>query len=114
MKTEKDPPMFNRIIISIALILVAVCFVGAQELSDIRNFLRINKEFCSGGQPKVEHLAKLKDEGVTTIINLRAPSEHRAAEEEEAAKKLGLRYFNIPVAFGDPKDEQVDEFLKIT
>ena len=30
------------------------------------------------------------------------------------AKELGLRYFNIPVVFADPKDEQVDEFLKIT
>jgi protein tyrosine phosphatase (PTP) superfamily phosphohydrolase (DUF442 family) len=30
------------------------------------------------------------------------------------AKKLSPRYFNIPVVFGDPKDEQVTEFLKIT
>jgi uncharacterized protein (TIGR01244 family) len=99
---------------SAAIILIAAVFVAGQELSDIRNFLRINKEFCSGGQPKLEHLAKLKEEGITTIINLRAPSEHRAAEEEAMARKLGLRYFNIPVVFGNPKDEQVAEFLKIT
>ena len=30
------------------------------------------------------------------------------------AKELGLRYFNIPVVFADPKEEQVAEFLKIT
>jgi uncharacterized protein (TIGR01244 family) len=106
--------MSKRIAVCITVILFAVSFVAAQELSDIRNFLRINKEFCSGGQPKLEHLAKLKDEGITTIINLRVPGEHRAAEEEAEAKKLGLRYFNIPVLFGDPKPEQVDEFLKIT
>ena len=58
--------------------------------------------------------AKLKAEGVKAVINLRLTSEHRAAEEEAAAKELGLRYFNIPVSFGDPKDEQVTEFLKIT
>jgi uncharacterized protein (TIGR01244 family) len=106
--------MLKRNTICIAVIMIAGVLAGAQELSDIRNFLRINKEFCSGGQPKVEHLSKLKDEGVTTIINLRPPGEHRAAEEEAMAKKLGLRYFNIPVVFGDPKDEQVAEFLKIT
>src|SRR5215510_7190224 len=106
--------MLKSKVISIAFIFLAVAFVGAQELSDIRNFLRINKEFCSGGQPKLEHLEKLKKEGITTIINLRVPTEHRAADEEEMAKKLGLRYFNIPVVFADPKDEQVDEFLKIT
>jgi len=56
----------------------------------------------------------LKKDGVKAIINLRQPSEHRAGEEEAKAKELGLRYFNIPVVFGEPKDEQVDEFLRIT
>jgi protein tyrosine phosphatase (PTP) superfamily phosphohydrolase (DUF442 family) len=59
-------------------------------------------------------LQQLKDEGVKAIINLRPPSEHRAAEEEARAKELGLRYFNIPFVFGEPKDEQATEFLKIT
>src|ERR1041384_168684 len=93
--------------------LLLVAFM-AQDPGEIRNFLRVNKDFCTGGQPKLEHLQQLKAEGVKAIINLRQPSEHRAAEEEAKAKELGLRYFNIPVAFGDPKDEQVDEFLKIT
>jgi uncharacterized protein (TIGR01244 family) len=85
-----------------------------QELPPIRNFLRIDEKFCTGGQPRLEHLAQLKSEGVKTIINLRQPSEHRAEEEEAKAKELGLRYFNIPVAFGEPRDEQVDQFLKLT
>lgn len=97
------------------LILLSAFPIGAQqELPPIRNFLRVNKEFCTGGQPRLEHLQQLKDEGVKAIINLRAPGEHRAAEEEAKVKELGLRYFNIPVAFGEPKDEQVDEFLRIT
>ncbi len=88
--------------------------VLAQEDVPIREFLRVSKDFCTGAQPKLENLQKLKDEGVKAIINLRVPTEHRAAEEEEMAKKLGLKYFNIPVVFGDPKEEQVTEFLKIT
>ena len=94
-----------------ALLLLA--FV-AQDPGEIRNFLRVNKDFCTGGQPRLEHLEKLKAEGVKAIINLRQPSEHRAAEEEAKAKELGLRYFNIPVVFGNPNAEQVTEFLKIT
>src|SRR5215204_6082050 len=98
-----------------SILLLAVSSAAAQEdTTSIRNFLRINEEFCTGGQPRLEHLEKLKSEGVKAIINLRQPSEHRAAEEEAKAKELGLRYFNIPVAFGSPKDEQVTEFLKIT
>jgi protein tyrosine phosphatase (PTP) superfamily phosphohydrolase (DUF442 family) len=85
-----------------------------QEPQPIRNFVRINDEFCTGGQPRLEHLERLKAEGVKAIINLRTPSEHRATEEEAKAKELGLRYFNIPVVFADPKEEQATEFLKIT
>jgi DSP-PTPase phosphatase fused to NAD+ Kinase len=87
---------------------------SVQEAPPIRNFLQVNEQFCTGGQPRLEHLAKLKADGVKSIINLRQPSEHRAPEEEAEAKKLGLRYFNIPVVYGEPKDEQADEFLKIT
>jgi protein tyrosine phosphatase (PTP) superfamily phosphohydrolase (DUF442 family) len=62
----------------------------------------------------LQHLETLKAEGVKAIINLRVPTEHRAKEEEAKAKELRLKYFNIPIAFGDPKEEQVTEFLKLT
>jgi uncharacterized protein (TIGR01244 family) len=94
---------------------LAIAPLGAQnDLASIRNFLRVDNNFCTGGQPRIEHLAELKSEGVRTIINLRQPTEHRADEEAAKAKELGLRYFNIPVVYADPKDEQVDEFLKLT
>ena len=96
------------------LLAILLFALAAQDAGEIRNFLRVNKDFCTGGQPKLEHLEKLKSEGVKSILNLRQPSEHRAAEEEAKAKELGLRYFNIPVAFGNPNEEQVAEFLKIT
>jgi protein tyrosine phosphatase (PTP) superfamily phosphohydrolase (DUF442 family) len=96
------------------MFIAATVVAQQQELPPIRNFLRENAEFCTGGQPRLEHLEKLKAEGVKAIINLRQPTEHRADEEEAKAKELGLRYFNIPVAYSDPKEEQVTEFLKIT
>src|SRR5215203_5017509 len=98
----------------LVVMMLGISSAVAQEAGEIRNFLRVNKDFCTGGQPKLEHLEKLKADGVKAIINLRQPSEHRAAEEEAKAKELGLRYFNIPVAFGNPNEEQVTEFLKIT
>ena len=82
----------------------------------IQNFMQINTEFCSGGQPTLAQLAELKSQGVKTILNLRVPGEagFDAAAEEAESKKLGLNYFNIPVQGQSPKDEQADEFLKIT
>ena len=99
--------------LAFALLLIALT-TPAQDAPPIRNFIRMNKQFCTGAQPRLEHLQQLKGEGVKAIINLRQPSEHRAAGEEAKAKEVGLRYFNIPVVFGDPKDEQVEEFLRIT
>ena len=95
-------------------ILFSASPVAQDAAAPIRNFLRVDSNFCTGGQPRLEQLDQLKADGVKALINLRQPSEHRAAEEEAKAKELGLRYFNIPVVFAEPKDEQVTEFLKIT
>ena len=105
----------RRLLAVVAAALLAFASAAAlQEAPPIRNFLRVNKEFCTGGQPRTEHLAKLKEEGVKAIINLRQPGEHRAEEEKAEAERLGLRYYNIPVAYGEPKEEQATEFLKLT
>ena len=98
----------------VLLFLSLVSFPVQDSVPPIRNFIRLNSQYCTGAQPRLEHLEMLKKDGVKAIINLRQPSEHRAGEEEAKAKELGLRYFNIPVVFGEPKDEQVDEFLRIT
>ena len=55
-------------------------------------FVRVNDQFCTGGQPRLEHFAQLKADGVKAVINLRTPGEHRAAEEEAAVNDLGMRY----------------------
>lgn len=84
-----------------------------QEYPSIQNFLRVNQQVCTGGQPSMDDLAKLKAEGVKAIVNLRQPSEYNAEEEASKAKEVGLRYFNIPVNGADPRDEQVNEFLTV-
>ena len=86
----------------------------AQAAPDIRNFLQVTPEFCTGGQPRVEHFARLKADGVKAVLNLRQPTEHRAEEEKQAVEAAGLRYFNIPVNYQNPADADVDQFLKIT
>ena len=101
--------------IGVVLVFMLTASVAAQQnVQAIQNFLRVNTEICTGGQPTMEQLTALKAEGVTTVINLRTPQEYDAAVEEAKAKELGLRYFNIPVVSSGPKDEQAAEFLKVT
>jgi uncharacterized protein (TIGR01244 family) len=87
---------------------------AAPPAPDILNFLRVTPEFCTGGQPSPEHVARLKADGVKAVLNLRQPGEHQADEERQAVQAAGLRYFNIPVDAAQPTDAQADEFLTIT
>ncbi len=80
-----------------------------------RNFLRINEEFCTAGQPSLQDLERLKQQGIVGIINLRRPEENptEQAQEKEKAQGLGLKYFSIPVDGANPLPEQAEEFMKI-
>ena len=100
----------------IALLIVATLTLAGQqpEVPPIRAFLQVTPEFCTGGQPRVEHYAMLKSKGVKTVLNLRQPTEHRADEEKQLVEELGMKYVNIPVNYQTPTPESVDEFLKIT
>jgi len=103
----------------VLVLLVCACvlpFASAQEKQDfpnIKNFLRINDKICTGGQPSLDDLARLKADGVKAVINLRQPSEFNAEEEAAKAKELGLRYFHSPFDGANPKSEAADEFLKV-
>ena len=96
------------------LALVSMQAPVGQAPPDIRNFLQVTPEFCTGGQPRIEHYARLKADGVKAVLNLRQPTEHRAEEEQQAVEAAGLKYFNIPVNYQNPSDADVDQFLKIT
>ena len=76
--------------------------------------MRVTPDFCTGGQPRPEHFAQLKAEGTRAVLNLRQPGEHRAAEEQAAVEKAGLKYFNLPVEYSQPTAASVDEFLRLT
>lgn len=86
----------------------------AAAAAAIHNFLQVTPDFCTGGQPRIDHFAELKARGVKTVLNLRTPGEHRAAEEQAAVEAAGLKYVNIPVVYRTPTAAQVDEFLRIT
>jgi len=85
-----------------------------QAPPDIRNFLQVTPDFCTGAQPRPEHFAMLKSRGVKTVLNLRVPTEHRAEEEKATVEAAGMKYVNIPVNYKEPTDADVDAFLKVT
>jgi uncharacterized protein (TIGR01244 family) len=103
--------MLSSLILALLLVQAPA---AAQEAPPIRNFLKVTPDFCTGGQPRVQHFAQLKADGVRAVLNLRQPTEHRADEERDAVEQAGLKYFNVPVNFREPSAAAVDEFLRLT
>lgn len=59
---------------------------------------KISDEFSAGGQPTLEDLKRLAEEGFKSVVNLRSLDEAGASvEEQQQAESVGLEYVNIPV-----------------
>lgn len=88
---------------------------AARAQDEIRNFLRVNSDFCTAGQPTLEQLTGLRDQGIRAVLNLRPAAEFDATAEAARVRELGMQYFNIPVTNGMPiPDSQFEEFLRLT
>ena len=68
---------------------------------DISNPNLVGSKVLSGGQPSAADLARLKEKGFGTIINLRTESEDMGFDEATEAETLGLNYVSIPISTGD-------------
>jgi uncharacterized protein (TIGR01244 family) len=89
-----------------ALIAIAIAsapaFASGGELpaqSDlVPNYVLIAPGVAGGGQPEREALARIKELGFRTVINLRTDGERGYLPEEEAAlKAAGIRYVHVPM-----------------
>jgi len=104
----------KRVFMTVVLGVFALSTSGLAQDLPIRNFLRVNTEFCTAGQPTLEELSDLKADGIRAVLNLRVPTEHDAAGEEAAVRELDMNYFNIPVDGANIAEGQVEEFLALT
>ncbi len=81
--------------------------------AELPNFHRVDDHLFRGGQPDQGGVAKLKELGVRTIINLRYERELVESERVEAGA-AGLQYFSVPMyGLFRPTDEQVARVLAL-
>jgi len=109
----------NRITRSLAvLFLLALLAPGGRSQSTPRdsqlpNFAKVSEKLYRGAQPTREGFRRLKELGVTTVINLRGEDD-LAVAEKEAVERAGLRYFNIGLpGMSGPSNEQVAQVMTI-
>ena len=78
---------------------------------EIFNYVKVNDQLSTAGQPTEDQLRDAAAEGFTTIINL-APVNPPYTPPDEAglARELGLTYVYIPVAWNNPTDADFAAF----
>jgi protein-tyrosine phosphatase len=95
----------------VALNLVTAGERGVPGIDGIRNFGKVDEKLFRGAAPSESGVARLKELGAKSIIDLRLPSEVKK-HERAAALANGLVYTNVPLrGLGAPFDEQVKTVL---
>jgi uncharacterized protein (TIGR01244 family) len=70
----------------------------AQPKDAVPNYQVVRPGLATAGQPSVEALARLKDLGFKTVVNLRPRGEDPIVEKEEAiVAAQGLEYVSVPI-----------------
>lgn len=80
-------------------------------VDDIFNFVTINEQIATGGQPTREQFAAARDAGYAVVVNLAPGSEDNALPDEaDIIASLGLEYIHIPMIWTDPKPGEFTAF----
>jgi protein tyrosine/serine phosphatase len=85
----------------------------ATTYAELPRFQQVSEKLYRSGQPRAGGLARLRELGINTIINLRGTSKTTRAEEAEA-RSLGFNYFNIALPnWGRPQDTRIERILAL-
>jgi protein tyrosine phosphatase (PTP) superfamily phosphohydrolase (DUF442 family) len=83
-------------------------------MKKILNYIKINELISTSGQPKIEELELIANEGFEVVINLAMPTTSNALEnEDKIVSSLNMSYIHIPVDFENPKLSDLKLFLNI-
>ena len=83
-------------------------------MNKILNYVKINELISTSGQPKIEELESIANEGFEVVINLAVLVTSNALEnEDKIVSSLNMSYIHIPVDFENPKLSDLKLFLNI-
>lgn len=84
------------------------------DVADVPNIHHPTAQHFTSGKPTKEDLIKLKDQGVTAVINLLTDTDIGNDDEAGWAQELNLDYYRVPVAgSADLTRENVAEFDRL-
>lgn len=83
-------------------------------MEQILNFVFLNEQIATSGQPERDVFPLIKAAGYDLVIYMATPaSTNHIPEEEQIVQGLGMRYVHIPVIWESPQVSQYDELVTL-
>jgi protein tyrosine phosphatase (PTP) superfamily phosphohydrolase (DUF442 family) len=87
---------------------------NSADPQDISNWLRLDEQIVTSGQPSEAQLLRVAALGVRYVVNLGLHTHKLAlADEAGTVAALGMCYIHIPVSFEAPKEEDFNRFQAV-
>jgi protein tyrosine phosphatase (PTP) superfamily phosphohydrolase (DUF442 family) len=82
--------------------------------TQIYNYIQVNDQIVTSGQPTADQLRSAAAEGFTTVINLALSDSDNALEDEAGlVRSVGMVYHHIPVEWENPKESDFNAFERL-
>lgn len=83
-------------------------------MESINNYIQINENIATSGQPTKKEFKQIADAGYEIVINLAVcHSEGRLDNEDKIVTDLGMNYIHIPVEFTEPTEKNLIDFIEV-
>lgn len=82
--------------------------------AEIYNYVKVNDQVITGGQPTEEQIRAAAAEGFVSVINLATFDPDYSLEDEKSlVKGLGMSYYPIPVVWENPQESDFEAFDQV-
>ena len=80
---------------------------------DILNYIKINNQISTAGQPTKEEFELIAKEGFEVVINLAMHNKGALKKEDKIVSKNGMMYIHLPITWKAPEINRLKLFLKL-
>jgi len=84
------------------------------NIAGIPNAGKVSDQLYRGAQPRSGSVLRLKELGITTIVDLRGEDVGNREQERKEAEMHGIHFVSIPVSgWSPPTNDQISQFLSL-
>ena len=82
-------------------------------MNNILNYIKINKQISTAGQPTKEQFETIAKEGFDVVINLAMHNKGALKKEDKIVSKNGMLYFHLPITWKKPELDRLELFIRL-